>query len=107
MRLLRWKPVVRGSLRGFLDLALTVENDRPLEVYEWAMHVGPNGPWASPPGKAQIDRGGNLIRKPNGRPEYTAVMKWTGHQTGNRFGRAVMRMLLDKHPNALDAEQTP
>jgi hypothetical protein len=53
MRLISWKPLVRGSLRGFA----TVELPIGLKIFDCPILTGPNGPRASLPSKPQIDKG--------------------------------------------------
>jgi len=103
MRILKWKKMVRGTMRGFLDLELMVENNRPLEIYEWIVHVNERGAWVNPPGKPQIDKDGNVRKRPGStKPEFTAVMKWPQDETRHHFSRAVIKMLLEQHSDALD-----
>jgi hypothetical protein len=104
VKLLGWKKVVRGTLRGFLDIEVSVEHAHALQIFECPVNVGPNGPWVGLPGKPQIDRDGNLRRKPNGKPEYVAVNKWGNAETRELFSRAALRLLLARHPDALDGE---
>jgi hypothetical protein len=104
MKILKWKKFARGTMRGFLDLELTVENGRTLEVYEWVVHVNERGSWISPPGRPQIDKDGNLRKLPGKtRPEYAVMMKWSDDETRNHFNRAVLKILLEQYPDALEA----
>jgi CHC2 zinc finger len=52
-RLVSWKPITKGSLRGFA----TVELPIGLKL-DCAVFVGINGAWARPPAKPQLDKDG-------------------------------------------------
>jgi len=104
IRVLAWKPLVRDT-RGFIDIAIKVgQHGRWLEISECPVHAGANGPWVALPGKPQIDRDGNIQRKPNGRPDYVAVLKWSSVDDREAFSRTTIKLLLTRHPDAL-AEQ--
>ena len=102
MKLLGWRKVVRGTLRGFADFELAVENSHGLQILECPVNTNHNGPWVGFPGKPQLDRDGNLKRKPDGKPDYTAILKWADPETRDRFSRAAVQLLLAKHPDALE-----
>jgi hypothetical protein len=101
MRIVGWRPLIKGTLRGFLDLEVMVENNHPLTIFECPVHLGENGPWVGFPAKAQVDRDGKLRRKSNGKPDYTAVMKWGDAATREAFSRAAIQLLLKRYPDAL------
>jgi hypothetical protein len=102
MKLLGWKSLHRGSLRGFIDIEVEVGNGRRLQILECSVHTGPNGPWVALPGKPQLDRDGNIRRKANGKPEYVSVLRWGDAQTRDRFSSAVIKLLREHYPHALD-----
>jgi hypothetical protein len=54
MRLVSWKPIANGTLRGFA----TVELPIGLKLIDCAVFVGTNGAWARPPAKPQLDKDG-------------------------------------------------
>jgi hypothetical protein len=54
MRLVSWKPITQGSLRGFA----TVELPIGLKLIDCAVFVGTNGAWARPPAKPQLYNNG-------------------------------------------------
>ena len=108
MKLLTWRKLVRGPLRGFADYELAVEHGRALQVFECPVLVGANGPWVALPGKPRLDRDGNVQRNStSGKPEYVALLKWGNAETRNRFSRAAIQLLLARHPDALDAKEAP
>jgi hypothetical protein len=72
------------------------------------VHVGPNGLWVAFPGKVQIDRDGTVRRNlATGKIEYARVLKWRDSSDREQFSAAVMKLLLARHPTALDAEDAP
>jgi hypothetical protein len=103
MKLLHWRPVATaGTMKGVVDIELEVVG---LQVYEVIVHDGPNGPWAALPARPQIDKDGGARRNANGKIEYVRILKWRDRETTNKFSRAVIRLLLDHHPNALGGRQ--
>ena len=52
MRLVLWKPIAKGSLRGFV----TVELPIGLKLIDCAVFVATKGAWASLPAKPQLDK---------------------------------------------------
>lgn len=106
MKILGWQKLVKNTMRGFVDIEVEVEHGRPLQIFECIVHVGPNGPWVALPGKAQLDKDGTIRRKPTGNIEYARVLKWRDPETRDLFSRALIKLLLARHPTALDAEAT-
>jgi len=105
MRVFGWRKLVRNTMRGFVDVEVEVGEGRPLQILECVVHVGPNGPWVALPGKAQLDRDGNVRRKPGtNKVDYVAVLKWGNADTRDRFSQAVIQLLLARYPDALDDE---
>jgi hypothetical protein len=105
MRLLGWRRAVSGSLRGFVGLALTVENDRPLEIYNCPVHRGTNGhAWVSMPGSVSFDKATLIVRcdDKTGKPKCQPMAKWGDRETADKFSAAVLKLLLAQHPDALD-----
>jgi hypothetical protein len=42
-----------------------------------------------------------------GKPEYARVLKWRDKATADKFSAAVIKLLLARHPGALDGEEAP
>jgi hypothetical protein len=104
VKLLGRKPHQSGTLRGFVDVELEVEHGRRLRIHECPVHTGDTGPWIALPGKVQTHRNGSVRLKPNGKPEYTAILNWGDAETRDAFSRAVIKLLLQRHPDALADE---
>ena len=71
MKLLNWRPLVKGALRGFA----TVELPIGLKLIDCPVLVGPNGAWAALPSKPVLDREGKHA-KPSGKAQYAAIVEW-------------------------------
>ena len=99
MRLVKWRRVVRGSLRGFA----TVELPIGLVIYDAPVFVGRNGPFARMPAKPQLDRDGRQKRA-DGQPLYDAVIDWKSRALADRFSAALIALVVAAHPDALAGE---
>ena len=97
LRLIEWKPLVKGQLRGFVSVELPIG----LTIREMPVLVGNKGPWVSLPGKPQIDGGGQVRRDEKGKTAYVAMLQWRNKDLSDRFSRAVVDLLLIQHPRAL------
>jgi hypothetical protein len=108
MKILGWQRLVKNTMRGIIDVEVAVEHGHALEIYESIVHVGPKGPWGAFPGKAQIDRHGTVRRNlATSKVEYARVLKWRDSSDREKFSAAVVKLLLARHPTALDAEDAP
>jgi hypothetical protein len=99
MRLISFKPIIKGSLRGFA----TVELPIGLVIEECPVLVGLHGAWAALPSKPVLDREGRQA-KPDGKPQYAAIMKWRDRELQNRFSQAVVDLVRDYDSDALDPD---
>lgn len=97
VRLISWKPVIKGSLRGFA----TVELPNGLRLIEWPVLVGSNGAWATLPSKPVLEREGKHV-KPAGKPEFAPVVEWRSRELADCFSAAVVALIRAAHPDALD-----
>jgi hypothetical protein len=110
MRLLAWKKIVRGTLRGFADVEIDVGHGRLLTIFECPVHVGNNGHRrVNLPGKPEFDKETDKIRRNavTGKIIYTPFAHWPDRETSDQFSRAVVKYLLDRDPAAFDAEMIP
>jgi hypothetical protein len=96
MRLMSWKPVTKGALRGFA----TVELPIGLTLIDCPVLVGPNGAWAALPTKPVLDRDGKHA-KPGGKGQYAPVVEWRDRELADRFSEAVVTVVREVHPDAL------
>lgn len=96
-----FKPIVRGSLRGF---AIIVIPEWRLRLIDVAIHAHDNGSrWAALPAKPQIGRDGQLIKK-GGKTQYSPVIELIGgRDMRDAFSHRVVEAVLALNPHALDA----
>jgi hypothetical protein len=97
MRLVGWRPLTKGSLRGFASIELPIG----LKIFDVPVLVGKNGPWASLPSKPQIDREGRQKTGADGKAAFSPVLEWRDRDLANRFSEAVVALVLAQHPDAL------
>jgi hypothetical protein len=101
MRLISWKPLIKGSLRGFVSVELPIG----LKLIDCPVLIGPNGPWASLPSKPVLDREGRHAR-PDGKPQFAPVLEWRSRELGDRFSAAVVALVRAADPKAIEGEIT-
>jgi hypothetical protein len=89
LRLKSWKPVVRGTLRGFATIETSL-----MTVHDCPVHWHPNGrAWVSLPGRAQIDQDGRQRVDANGKKLFVPVLEWRSREISERFSDAVIEAL--------------
>ena len=98
LRLVSWKPVVKGALRGFA----TVELPIGLPIIDVPVLIGAKGAWATLPSKPELDSEGRRKRDINGRPTDAPVFEWRTRDLANRFFDAVVAAVQQAHPGDLD-----
>lgn len=99
MRLLQWKPLVKNSLRGFAS----VELPSGLRILEIPILISSRGKaWAALPSKLQLERDGQPRRDANGKLIYAPVLEWRDRDLADRFSAAVIALVDEKHPDAID-----
>jgi hypothetical protein len=96
MTIVEWRPLVRGTLRGFvsveLEVGLIIESIKVFDPPNSAFIQIPDRP-AVENGQLKRDQGGNVV--------YYPAVKWRDRKTGDKFSSAVLRLLRAKHPDAL------
>jgi hypothetical protein len=86
MRLLSWRPFVKGSLRGFATVQLPIG----LKIDEVPVFVGDKGGWANLPGKPILDADGRHKIDANSKPVHAALAEWRNHELADGFSHAVV-----------------
>jgi hypothetical protein len=92
-----WKPVVKGSLRGFAKVRLP----SGMVLNEVTVLVANGTAWASPPGKPMLGRDGNVMRDEAGKPRYSPIVTFSSKELRNRFSDGIIEALLQRYPDAL------
>jgi hypothetical protein len=98
MALVSWRPIARGSLRGFAEVTLSIG----LTIRDIAVLVGKNGPFAMLPSKPQIDKEGRHKTDANGKGAYVAMLEWCNRDLAARFSAAVVELVRREDPGGLD-----
>jgi hypothetical protein len=97
IRLISWKPLIKNSLRGFATIELPIG----LKVVDCPVLVSNGKAWASLPTKPVLDRDGKRV-KPDGKPQYSAILEWKSRDLADRFSQSVVQLVLAEYPDALD-----
>jgi len=97
MRLIPFRPISKGALRGFASMELPIG----LVIEDCPVLVGNNGAWAALPSKPVLDQEGRRA-KPDGEPQYAAIMKWRDRELQDRFSQAVIELVRAAHPDVLE-----
>jgi hypothetical protein len=95
MRLLRWKPLVKNSLRGFVDIELPIG----LVIHEIPILASHGRCWASLPAKPVLDLDGKHVAT-NGKKQYAAILEWKSRDLGNRFSEKLIDLVRAEYPDA-------
>jgi hypothetical protein len=100
LRIWKWLPISRGgSLAGFCSvefaIGLRIEG---LPVFR----TGIAGPWVGQPRTPRLDRDKRQMRGDDGRLVFDAAFAWRDRETANAFSAAVLALLIEKWPDALD-----
>jgi hypothetical protein len=102
MRLISWKSLVKNSLRGFATIELPIG----LKIVNCPVLVSNGRAWTSLPTKPVLDRDGKHV-KPDGKPQYSAILEWKSRDLADRFSQAVAKLVLAEYPHALDGSGAP
>lgn len=97
LKILDWRPVRRGALRGFATIALPsgmILRDVPI-------FGAAAGSRAGAPAKPMIGRDGATMRDDDGKVRYSPIVEFTDRSAQDRFSRAVLDALAAAHPEAL------
>src|SRR5690349_23871691 len=73
LRLISWKHVRKGQLRGFATVEISSIG---LRIIDTPIFLGSKGAWAALPSKTELDRDGRRKTDINGNPVYTPVAQW-------------------------------
>jgi hypothetical protein len=82
-----WRPLERGTLRGFLTLHL----DSGIVLRDCGLHKKGDSEWVSLPAKPQVDRDGQPRRDPQtGRLQYSTVVEIPDRTRREQFRAAAL-----------------
>lgn len=98
VRILAWKPLLRGNLKGFADVQIG-----QLKIFSVGVFRSADGAWGMMPSKPRIGRDGAIVKRSDGKTEYDPVVEWASRETADRFSASLILALEMAHPGALDA----
>src|SRR5437764_12659502 len=87
MRLVSFKPLSKGSLRGFA----TVELPIGLKIADVPVLVSNGKIWAALPAKPQLAEGRQKLDA-NGKPAYVPVLEWRTKELRDQFSDRVVAL---------------
>jgi hypothetical protein len=94
-----WRPLRKGSLRGFAEVQL-----RTGAIWGGiGLHQAGDKVWASPPARPMVDSNGAVMRE-KGKIRYSAIIRFANHACQRQWSELVIRTVLDAYPDAPDAE---
>jgi hypothetical protein len=97
--LLAWKPLVKGSVRGFASVRL----GRSLTIHDVIVLASNGRLWVALPGKPLIDRDGRAVLDAHGKQRYGTLLEWSDKAAADRFSEAVIAAIRAEHgPEALE-----
>jgi hypothetical protein len=99
LRLISWRPLAKGSLRGFCSVELVPLG---LRIIDCPVLVSRGRAWCALPGKLQVDNTGRQKTDASGKPLYAAVLQWRNRELGDRFSDAAISAIRRAHPGALE-----
>lgn len=89
VEVVEWKAMERNTLRGFVTIRVPAMR---LTIKDLTAHEQGDKRWVGLPGKAQIDRDQNVVRK-DGKVQYSPVLAFDTKEVAEAFGGAVLRAL--------------
>ena len=98
IKLLDWKPLHKGALRGFCNVAL--ENGivlREITVFQKDGRI-----WAGMPSRPRLDRAGRPILNHAGHPQRDQLAGWVSRELADQFSEALADIFRAAHAVDLD-----
>ena len=96
-RLISFKPLVKGALRGFAN----VELPNGLRITDCPVLISNGKAWATLPSKPVLGRDGKHVEV-GGKKQYAPILEWCDRDLSNRFSAAIVDLVRQHHPDALD-----
>lgn len=98
VEIVSYKPMERNSLRGFVTVRIPALR---LKIIDCTVNDSNGRRWIGLPGKAQINRDGEVIKK-DGKAQYTPTCLFDSKEVGDAFGAKVLDAL-DAYVSDADA----
>lgn len=99
VEIVSFKEMDRNSLRGFVTVRIRALR---LKIVDCTVNDSSGRRWIGLPGKAQINRDGEVIRK-DGKVQYTPTCGFDSKEVGDAFSAAVLTALDAYQSNAAAA----
>jgi hypothetical protein len=103
LRVVDFKPVRKGTLRGFASVKLP----NGLVITDVVIGESSGKQWALLPSKAMIDRDGQLMRDAGGKIRYSPVIEWGTPALREEFSRRIAAIVVRHWPDAFAAVAAP
>jgi hypothetical protein len=98
VKVLSWRPVVKGALRGFA----TVQLGRSLKITDLSILLSNGKLWVAFPRKPLVSDGKALLDD-NNKQRYAQILEWTDKTAADRFSVAVIAAIRAEFgPEALE-----
>lgn len=98
VEIVEFKAMERNTLRGFVSVRIPAMR---LTIRDCTVNESSGRRWVGLPGKAQIDRDGQTIRR-DGKVQYTPTCSFDSKDVGDAFSAAVIAAL-DARESGKDA----
>jgi len=96
MRLVSFKPLTKGALRGFASVELPIG----LVINDCPICASSGKTWAALPSKPVLDRDGKHVEA-GGKRQYSAILLWENRDRSDRWSQAVVDLVRAEYPEAL------
>jgi DNA-binding cell septation regulator SpoVG len=98
IKILRFLALSGGATLGFFDIELS----SGLVIRDCKLMPGKNGGvWIAMPAVKQLDRDGNPILAPNGKPLWREIVSFRDRTVRDRFTKSVLDAIRRQHPEAV------
>ena len=98
VRLLDFRPVVKGALRGFAQ----VELPPGLYIPDAMLFTSQHKSWAALPSKPVLDADGRQKRDADDKLQYAPAVQWKSRELQERFWAALVQFVREQFPGAFD-----
>jgi hypothetical protein len=98
-KLLGFKPFVRSTLRGFVDVELGIG----LQIKGATLHVTSGKSWIGLPSRPMVGPDGKpIVIEATGKPPCQPILGWRYKALSEALSNAVAKLILEQHPDAFD-----
>jgi hypothetical protein len=94
-----WRPLRKNTLFGFA----VIELPSGLIVRDVGIHSKAGKWWASLPSRPVLDADGRHVSNHAGHKQYAALLGWRNRELADEFGRRIVALVQQHHPEALQA----